>query len=137
MGMTIWLVGHERRCMIANQRIINERGSMQSVCLLSHLHQWQVIADIGEDALSTLSPSLIVYDYDMLLEEEFTPLFEVRENPLLAGVPVFFAVQKRTNEIDEACYEKGAVVVVHKKLFYSELLRVENAAWQFENTRQY
>ena len=110
---------------------------MQAVCLLTSRHLERAIAGTGGETLSAPVPSLVIFDVDLLEAESYKPLDDLKENPMLAGVPVFFAVSERTEETDEACYAKGAVVVVHKQLSTAELLRAENTAYQFENTRLY
>ncbi|MBQ9632115.1 MAG: adenylate/guanylate cyclase domain-containing protein [Lachnospiraceae bacterium] len=137
MGMSVWLVGHDRANMIANQRRINAEGSMQAICLLSSMHLEKAIAGVGDGSIYAPLPSLVIFDDDFLAAESDKPLDLVRESPALAGAPVFIAVPSRSIEVDEACYAKGAVVVVHKQLSRAEYLRVENAAWQYENTRRY
>ena len=137
MSLNIWLVGHDRAHMISNQRLINSTGSMQSVCLLSTRHLENAISNLKDEHSSVLPPSLIIFDHDSLIAENYVPLSHIQNDPMLASVPKFFAVVERSVELDDICYEKGAVVVVHKELGRSELLRAENSAWQFENTRRY
>ena len=137
MAMTIWLSGFDRTCMITNQRSINQLGSMQAVCLLSSAHLANAISGTELESPTVMPPSLIVFDYDALLAESFSAIHTLRQSPSLAGIPLFFAVRERSMQLDEECYENGAVVVVHKKLSRAEILRVENTAWRFENTRQF
>ena len=137
MDIGIWLIENDRQTMIENQRQINSIGSMRAVCLLSVQAAEKTIAEKQAGTSAVADPSLMILDYDLASEDDFKALRSLRQENILSGVPVFLAVEERSEEIDTICYEKGAMVVVHKHFSKNEILRIERTAWQYENTRQY
>ena len=132
MRKTIWVMGTKRQDMITAQRQINALGSMRAVCLLSFAALERAV-----ESLPDKPPSLLILDYEMSKEEDFRSLDYWNQQPVLAGVPIFFMADKRNEELDEECYLKGATVVVHKPFTRSNILRIERSAWQYEVTRDY
>ena len=137
MDIGIWLIENDRQTMIENQRQINSIGSMRAVCLLSVQAAEKTIAEKQAGTSAVADPSLMILDYDLASEDDIKALRSLRQENILSGVPVFLAVEERSEEIDTICYEKGAMVVVHKHFSKNEILRIERTAWQYENTRQY
>lgn len=138
MKKIIWVIGSDRNQMIEMQRKINSSGSMQAICLLSSEALRRAVASGMDDHTSGMnSPSLIIIDYSLIVTSEFEPLSFIKKQRELAGVPLFFVVEKRSEEVDEDCYAKGAMVILHKSFSKSEIMRIENAAWQYENTKNY
>ena len=141
MDISIWIIGEDRRMMIENQRKINNSGCMRAVCLLTDKAfkdmEERLKIDYGNEDLRVRPPSLVIIDYDKAVKNDFEIIGNLRENNDLAGVPIFVAVDEKSEEASEECYERGVMVIVHKVLLKSELIRIENTAWQHENTRLY
>lgn len=123
--------------MIDTQRKINQEGAMRSICMLSKDALATNIKErvqAGED-LSEL-PSLILLDYDMD-RQDGECLELIRKEKRLAVVPLFFLCDEKNERIEEECYQKGGMVVLTKPLTARSVVRLERAAWQYENTRNY
>lgn len=136
MEKTIWVIGNNRSEMIEAQRRINASGSMRTFCILSKEaleRAVSVLADKESGHEST--PSLVILDYGM--DQEYSLLSMLKNQQSLAGVPMFFMVEQRTDELDEECYAKGATVVLRKPFSNAEILRIERTAWQHEVTKNY
>ena len=138
MKKIIWVIGGDRRQMIEMQRQINSSGSMRAICMLTPEAMKKAIASGKDEQASDMSsPSLIIIDYTSIVTSDFDSLSFLKKQRELAGVPLFFVVEKRSEELDEECYAKGAMVIVHRTFSKSEVMRIENAAWQYENTKNY
>ena len=125
MEKIIWVIGNNRTEMIDAQRQINSTGSMRAVCLLSfEAVERAAIAQNKGEYSRIRTPSLIVMDYQMAVSEEFQSLSFLKKQEALAGVPFFFMVDNRNREIDEDCYQKGAMVVLRKPFSKAEILRM-------------
>ena len=137
MERVIWVIGNERKDMIIAQREINSTGSMRAFCMLSSnaVHKAIAVQNSENKDLSSF-PSLIIMDYQMA-DEEFATLSYIKQQEALAGVPLFFMTKERNQELDEICFAKGAMVVLHKPFSKSGILRIERVAWQHEVTRNY
>ena len=118
------------------QRSINSTGSMRAVCLLSFGAVERAASDSeGSSRFST--PSLIIMDYEMSVSEDFAILTFLKRQKSIASVPLFFMAESRSKDVDEECYEKGAMVVLGKPLSHTGILRIERTAWQHEVTKNY
>lgn len=138
MEKIIWTIGDKREEMIEAQRRINSIGSMRAFCMLSTDALEKAIMTLQEHSSSRISsPSLIIIDYEMVSKDGFRVLSILKNQKHVAGVPVFFMVDKRTRELDEECYSLGAMVVLHKPFSKSGILRIERMAWQYEVTKSY
>ncbi len=137
MAIEVWIIGEDRKMMIENQRQVNRHGSMRAVCLLSDKALREAIRKVREFPDTVNAPSLIVMDYDFAKKNDFQHIHLLRDYDKLAGIPLFMAVKERSEELNEECYENGAMVIVHDIFHKSELTRMENTAWQHENTRLY
>ena len=138
MEKIIWTIGDKRDEMLEAQRRINSIGSMRAFCMLSTEALEKAIMTIQENSSSRISsPSLIIIDYEMAAKENFRILSILKNQRHVAGVPVFFMMEKRTRELDEECYSLGAMVVLHKPFSKSGILRIERIAWQYEVTKNY
>lgn len=136
MEKIIWVIGNDRAEMIEAQRRINSTGSMRAFCMLSNEAVEKAIATQKQGERSRIStPSLIILDYAMAQEDEFRTLTYMKNQQALAGVPLFFMTDDAS--VDEACYARGAMVVVNKPFMASEILRIERTAWQHEVTKNY
>ena len=138
MEHVIWIIGNDRRDMILAQRKINSTGSMRAFCMLSEAAVYKAVQsqNSGQPGLSSF-PSLIIMDYHMAQKEDFATLSLIKRQEALAGVPFFIMTEERKQEIDEICFAKGAMVVLHKPFSTSGILRIEQVAWQHEVTRNY
>ena len=138
MEKIIWVIGDDRLEMIEAQRRINAAGSMRALCLLSFEAVQKAALAQEEGERSRIStPSLIIFDYQMAKKEDFASVLFLRRQQSLGGVPLFFMTEKRSEELDEECYEKGATVVVHKPFSRAGIMRIERTAWQHEATKNY
>lgn len=137
MSIEVWIIGEDKRNMIKNQRMINRNGSMRAVCLLSEKALKEAIKKTKEDPEMTEIPSLIVMDYEIARRNDFQNVHLLREYDKLAGVPLFMAVNESNEATADECYENGAMIIVHTELTSSEVTRIENIAWQHDNTRLY
>lgn len=138
MEKVIWIIGSDRREMLEAQQRVNAVGSMRARCLLSTAALEHAIQNRREEKDGRIgAPSLIVVDYEMAVKEQFLPLTMLKNQPFLAGVPVFFMVKEKTHEIDEECFAMGAMVVLRKPFSESSILRMERMAWQHEVTKNY
>lgn len=142
MEKIIWVIGNNRKEMIEAQRQINSTGSMRAFCMLS----FEAVEKAVEKAVASQSPhirshistpSLIVLDYDMAVQEEFELLMFLKNQQVLAGVPLFFMMENRSEALDEECYTRGAMVVLSKPFTKVAILRMERTAWQHEVTKNY
>lgn len=138
MEKSIWIIGNERKEIIEAQRAINSTGSMRAVCMLSFAAIEKTVQSQKDGMESRITtPSLIILDYEMSVEEDFLSLSYLKKQESIAGVPLFFMTRERSGEIDEICYRKGAMVVLRKPFSQSGILRVERVAWQYEVTKNY
>lgn len=142
MEKIIWVIGSNRKEMIEAQRQINSTGSMRAFCMLS----FEAVEKAVEKAKASQSaqvrsqistPSLIVLDYDVVSKEEFKLLLFLKNQQVLAGVPLFFMMATRDEALIEECYAKGAMVVLMKPFTQVAIFRMEHTAWQHEVTKNY
>ncbi len=142
MEKIIWVIGSNRKEMIEAQRQINSTGSMRAFCMLS----FEAVKKAVEKAVASQNtqmrsqistPSLVVLDYEMGSKEDYKLLLFLKNQQVLAGVPLFFAVENRSSELDEECYTRGATVVLSKPFSEVGILRMERIAWQHEVTKNY
>lgn len=138
MEKLIWVIGNDRKEMIDIQRQINSTGSMRAFCMLSAEAVKKAAETQGRGERSRIStPSLIVMDYAMVSADDFSLLSLLKNQQALAGVPVFFMVSERNRKLDEECYVHGAMVILSKPFAHSDILRIEQTAWQHEVTKNY
>lgn len=128
--------------MIETQRQINSTGGMRAFCMLSFEAVKKAVekasASNNTQAGSQISiPSLLILDYDMVSQEEFKLLLYLKNQQVLAGVPLFFMMGSRNEKQMEECYAKGAIVVLAKPLTKISIMRIERMAWQHEVTKNY
>lgn len=138
MEKTIWVIGNDKKDMIEAQKRINSAGSMRAFCMLTIEALKKAVSGLSENAESHRNmPSLIILDYEMDSEGDFVFLSLLKSQQSLAGVPLFFMTEHRTDELDEECYARGATVVLRKPFSNPEVLRIERTAWQHEVTKNY
>ncbi len=130
MEREIWVIDSDRQSVIEIQRQINNKGGMRAVCLLSYAAVQKVMA-------SERLPSLILVDYDTQKPQEFQALKLLKSQAAYAGIPYYFMVGSRSEDMDEECYRLGAMVVLLKPLTELSVVRIEHTARQHEITRSY
>lgn len=135
MEKIIWIIGNDRLEVIDVQRKINSSGSMKAFCMLTFDALNVAVEERLSDSFEE-SPSLILVDY-ATEKNDARYMEKIGNAKQLSGVPVFFICSNVSEEIDEECYQKGAIVVLHKPITEQGVLRIERAAWQYENTRRY
>ena len=134
MKRDVWVLCNSRVDMVEAQRRINASGGLRAICLLS-FEALEKAADRAEK--NAEMPSLIIADYDSVCSEEFKGVFFLESKPAFVGIPLFFMVGKRTEDVNLACYELGATVVLSKPFTDVDMTRVERAAMQQQMTRNY
>lgn len=138
MEKIIWIISDKKQDMIEAQRKVNRSGSMRAVCLLSLDAVKKISEELWSDPSDSMSrPSLIVIDYSMAVSEDFETFNYLKMQHHLAAVPVFFMTDERSREIDEECYSKGAIVVIHTPFSDAGILRMERMAWQHDVSRNF
>jgi class 3 adenylate cyclase/CheY-like chemotaxis protein len=138
MEKLIWVIGFDRNDMLNVQRQINATGSMKAFSMLSYEAVERAVVSQNKGEHSRIStPALIILDYDSCVGDEFQAVSLIKNQQSLAGVPMFFMTEKKSHEIDEICYEKGAMVVLTKPFSKTGILRMERTAWQHEVTKNY
>lgn len=135
MKKIIWVLEKQRENMIDIQRKINAQGSMGALCMFS-VDALKKNMDGRMHQESNISrPSLILIDYEFI-KEDFSILTRLKNYPNLAGVPVFFVIEKDA-PMQEEYYIQGAMVVLRRPISSQGILRIERAAWQYEKTKIY
>lgn len=138
MEKLIWVIGSDRKEMLDTQRRINSTGSMRALCLLSFPAVQRAAQTQNETGLLDVNaPSLVIMDYETAVEEDFQSVSFLKKQRALAGVPLFFMIEERSQESDEECFVRGGMVVLNKPFSKSSILRIEQVAWQYEVTKNY
>ncbi len=136
MVKIIWVIEKDRAKMLELQRGINSFGSMRAMCMLSYDALKKTIKErIDAQESQSAKPSLILADYAMIRENPQIVTM-LKDNPRLAGVPLFFVDDNGSVEDDEY-YLAGAMVVLKFPVSHSGFVRIERAAWQYEVTGNY
>ena len=138
MEKLIWVIGNDRKEMLEAQRRINSTGSMRTLCLLSFPAVERAAQTKNETGLlGENAPSLIIMDYQTAVEEDFKSISFLKKQQALAGVPLFFMIDERSQESDEECFVRGGTVILIKPFSKAAILRIEQMAWQYEVTKNY
>lgn len=123
--------------MLDAQRKINAKGGMKAMCILSVEFMKKIIAErIDVDENNSSNPSLILIDKD-IVDNHKDVLSILKLHPKLAGVPLFFCASEFDSNVEEDCLLKGAMFIVEKPLQKSAILRIDNASWQYELSKNY
>ena len=134
MKRDVWVLCGSRKDMVDAQRRINAGGGLRAVCVLS----FEALQKAVERTMQTGEmPSLLIADYESACSEDFCGVKFLATQPAFLGIPLFFMVEGRTEEIDEKCYDLGAVVVFAKPFSERTMARIERAAMQQQMTRNY
>ena len=137
MEKNIWVLNENKVELSEIQQKLNATGALRTFCMLSG-YAMKLMIDKCDDEDETYNrPSLIIYDYQTSEEEDFKTLNMVQNLSRYAGVPVAFLVEKKTDEVEDICYERGATLVLVKPLNRKMIKRIEQISWQYEMTRNY
>ena len=136
MERNIWVIHKNKQEIILLQQVINQTGGLRAFCMLTKemVHRGIEKYTKGD---KKIAPSLIVMDYDTVILEHPDIMNDISREDSLLGIPVFFLVSERTNELEEHCYELGAAAVLMKPLNRLGILRMERASYQYEMTKNY
>lgn len=138
MGKIIWAVCDSRKDLYEMQRLINESGSMKLNAFISLQKMERFVTDFEKNDIETRDmPALILLDYDMQKKNNFLELDYIKNKQVLTGIPLFFMVKNKNDQILEECVEKGAILVVDMPFSRMDLIRIERMAWQHEVTKNY
>lgn len=138
MRRTVWVVGRDKIQMLDIQRKINSGGSMRALCLLSMEAAERAIGLSEQNTDNPMyDPSVILLDYEVERKEGFLTVSLLADSTRLAGVPVFFGIEREQSQAEAECYEKGAAMVLCKPFSEQEISRIEHIAWQYEKSRNY
>ena len=137
MDRIIWIVEENRNNILDVQRKIHAHGGMKAMCILSVEFLKKIISErIDVDDNSISNPSLILIG-NCEKDGDGEILGILKTHPKLASVPVFFMVDELDEEQEEELYLKGAMAAVEKPLKRSSLLKIDNASWQYELSKNY
>ena len=136
MEKIIWVIDDNKKDLIHMQREINTLGGIRAMSIVSRAALQKIIEErlVREDSSSC--PSLILISYPML-ETEKEILGLLKDQPKLAGIPLFFMVNQGEDTEQEAYYSKGAMIVLEKPVNANGMLRIRQAAEQYEITKSY
>lgn len=136
MEKIIWVIDNNKKDLIDIQRKINDMGGIRAMSIVSEAALEKIIEErlIKEDFSGF--PSLILISYYML-EEGKEILQMLKSQPKLAGVPIFFTVDKGVDTDQEIYYSNGAMIVLEKPIQANGILRMRQAAEQYEITKSY
>lgn len=133
MEKNIWIISSNKKELVETQGAVNGGGTFRTIAMLSH----QSVEKAIEREDIDIRPSVIILDYDTEKECGFKALEIIQGQSAYVGVPVIFIIGKRTKEIDEECYERGALIVLSKPLSNVALMRIKRIASQYEKGRDY
>ena len=136
MEKAIWVLEKDRASMLDIQRKINAFGGMRTTCISSEAVLQKAIDKYLNQGDSLSTPSLIIVNYQMILENA-AMLETFKSNSRLAGVPLFFMVELGEDVNKEEYYLQGAMAVLEKPLSQKVLFRIQQAAAQYEMTKSY
>ncbi len=132
----IWIVEENRNNILDVQRKIHAYGGMKAMCILSVDFLEKIIQeriDVNENSIS--NPSLILIGNCKDNHDEVVGI--LKKHPKLASVPLFFMVEEFDEMQEEVFYGKGAMAVLELPLKRSALLKIDNASWQYELSKNY
>ena len=134
MEKIIWVIDNNKKDLIDMQRKINALGGICAMSIVSDVALQRIIEErlVREDTLSC--PSLILVSYQML---EKNILKMLKGHPKLAGIPLFFMVDNGEDIDKEIYYSQGAMLVLEKPVNQNGILRIRQAAEQYEMTKSY
>ncbi len=136
MEKTIWIIENNKKDLLDIQRKINAFGGIRAMCIFSGSILQKIIEERLNQDDSLSNPSLILINHNMI-NENSDILEMLKINPKLAGIPLFFIVENLEDVNKEECYLLGAMVILEKPINQNGLLRIRQAADQYEMTKSY
>lgn len=139
MEKIVWIISSDRQSLLEIQRSVNETGGMRALCMMTMDIIKSTIAKLySQEDVKITSPSLIMLDYDTDVAKDAILYFENTSNiENIAGVPLYFLVSKESEELEQQCYNQGAIGVLVKPFKSIMLKRIERVAWQYNITKSY
>ena len=136
MEKVIWIIEENKSDLADIQRKINAFGGIRSMCIYSSQTLQKIIEErLNKDDILSI-PSLILINYNMA--DKGSQILEMlKMHSKLAGVPFFFMIENGGNRGKEEYYLQGAMVVLEKPINQNGLLRIRQAANQYEMTKSY
>lgn len=136
MEKIIWVIDNNKNDLIDMQHKINALGGIRSVSIVSEAALQRIIEErLGVDAIQSY-PSLILISYHMLENgKEILKMLKIQ--PKLAGIPLFFMVDNGEDSDRQVYYSEGAMIVLEKPVNQNGILRIRQAAEQYEITKSY
>lgn len=136
MEKTIWIIEDNRKDLLDIQRKINSFGGIRSMCIFSMMALEKIIEERLKQNDNLSSPSLILINYNMI-NKDLSILKMLKSYPKLAGTPIFFLIDNGEDIEKEEYYLHGAMIVLEKPINQNGLLRIQQAAEQYEMTKSY
>ena len=136
MERTVWIIENNKKDLLDMQRKINAFGSMRTICIFSDLVLKKTIEERLNENDSLSNPSLILINFNMA-NQNITILETLKQTPKLAGIPFFFLVEPGEDIDKEEYYLLGAMIVLEKPINQNGVLRICQAADQYEMTKNY
>ena len=136
MEKIIWVIDKDKKDLIDIQRKINTLGGIRTMSIVSDAALQKIITERLEKETALCCPSLILINYHML-DGSNEILKMLKSQPKLAGVPLFFLVDTREDTDKETYYSEGAMLVLEKPVNSNGILRIRQAAEQYEITKSY
>lgn len=136
MEKTIWIIENNKKDLLDIQRKINALGGIRSMCVFSSAVLKKIIEERLNQGDILSSPSLILINHNMV-NADFSILEMLKTHPKLAGTPFFFMVENGEDIDKEEYYVHGAMIVLEKPINQNGLLRIRQAAEQYEMTKSY
>lgn len=136
MEKIIWVIDNNKKDLIDMQRKINEMGGVHSMSIVSDAALQKIIEERLARADVLSCPSLILVNYHMI-ERDGRILDMLKDQPRLAGIPLFFMIDSGEDTDKEVYYSQGAMVVLEKPVNPNGILRIRQAAEQYEMTKSY
>lgn len=137
MEKNVWVYNNNKNELLDMQHLINIKGSLRAFCMLKKEVLENAIAKCHSSFEAYNRPSFILLDYDAAKNDDFFVLEIIQKEAKLAGVPIAFLTNENNDDIDNACYEMGAVFTFRKPLDKKNVMSIERMSWQYEKTRNY
>ncbi len=132
MERNIWVINTNKLELLDIQNTLNKTGSLRTYCVTGVRTIDSFLKRFDE-----VRPSVILIDYDNQKSENFKTLNKIKSVEEMSGIPIGFVASRRTDDVLDECYDKGAIFVFNKPLWKNDVKRISRAAWQHENMKQY
>lgn len=137
MKKNIWVISNNKNELYEAQHSIDASGGMKTVINPSLEVIKRNVARCETVAGYSIRPSLILADFDMGVDIIEECLNYIQSIPSFAGVPCLLMCNDKTDELEQKCFDLGAMVLLKKPLSDMDIVRVERASWQYEMTSNY